>query len=136
MARALDQFSGDIVRDADDNLIMMSKPLDAVRLVGGREVFRAQLQNVYSLGHLWADAAEEIEQEILEEVQGAIWRASFVFRLKAGVPAASRKVAGVLLKVLEKGRCETESRQLRLESNQKQRLVKATPGLFGYIIFL
>ncbi|CAJ1375850.1 unnamed protein product [Effrenium voratum] len=82
--KASEQFDGEVDVDEHGNILMRSGLLQAVHEVEGREIYRSQLQNIYSLKWLWGDSDEYINDKILEHVMSAVWNAATVFQWQAG----------------------------------------------------
>lgn len=84
VTKASDQFDGTVTVDDHQNIFLRSPPLKAVKMVGGREIYCSQLQNIYSLKWLWGDTDEYLPAELLEDIMSAIWKASSVHYWEAG----------------------------------------------------
>ena len=82
--KASEQFDGEVDVDEHGNILMRSGLLQAVHEAEGREIYRSQLQNIYSLKWLWGDSDEYINDKILEHVMSAVWNAATVFQWQAG----------------------------------------------------
>lgn len=70
--------------DDNGNISVLSQPLEVFCLKESRELYRSQLQNIYSLYWLWGDTDEYLPLAVLEDVMSAVWGAARVYQWKAG----------------------------------------------------
>eukprot|EP00438_Fugacium_kawagutii_P011451 Skav223461 [mRNA] locus=scaffold184:288237:289091:+ [translate_table: standard] len=84
-AKASEEFNGTLTVDEHGNIWVRSGRVEAVQVVRGREMYRSQLQNMYSLRWSWGDSDEDINDAILEEIMSSVWSPAMVFSWQAGV---------------------------------------------------
>ena len=82
---AAEQFPGVVTVDEHQTIYVRSPRLEAYKESEGITYYRTQLQNMYSLNWFWGDSDERINNEILEEIMGAVWSPCVVFKWQAGV---------------------------------------------------
>lgn len=82
---AAEQFPGMVTVDEHQTIYVRSPRLEAYKESEGITYYRTQLQNMYSLNWFWGDSDERINNEILEEIMGAVWSPCVVFTWQAGV---------------------------------------------------